>query len=272
MYKITSVSSKNIFGTMNSGTVRLANLTSSDRELIMHRHNLSTMDGFTDSDITREDKSVIFNKHREELGKAFGFDGSKMFMADQVNKDGSYFEITPEYVEANPKGWTDINEDILVVTDKVPGVVIGHPVADCPVVMMADEKRGVAAIGHCSAEMIDKKLPIMIHRAIKEYGSSNEDIEVLVSACAGSDWTYDCYPKWATDSEVWKDAIREEDGMFKIDLRKAIKKQLDSIGLENVIYNLDDTITNDEYYSNSAARVKSYKQGRQFEGLYFSKK
>ena len=32
MYKITSVSSKNIFGTMNSGTVRLSNLTESDRE------------------------------------------------------------------------------------------------------------------------------------------------------------------------------------------------------------------------------------------------
>ena len=46
----------------------------------------------------------------------------------------------------------------MIITDSVPGVVIGHAVADCPVVMMVDEKRGVAAIGHCSAEMIDKKL------------------------------------------------------------------------------------------------------------------
>ena len=31
MYKLTSVSSKNIYGTMNTGTIRLSNLTSSDR-------------------------------------------------------------------------------------------------------------------------------------------------------------------------------------------------------------------------------------------------
>ena len=50
----------------------------------------------------------------------------------------AFFEIDRDYVEANPNGWTDIDEDILVVTKKTPGVVIGHPVADCPVVMTAD--------------------------------------------------------------------------------------------------------------------------------------
>lgn len=270
MYKITSVSSKNIFGTMNSGTVRLSNLTESDRELIMHRHNLSSMEGFTDNDITRQDKSAIFSEHRKALGEAFDFDPAKMFMADQVDKTGSYFEITPEYVEKNPKGWTDINQDILVVTDKVPGVVVGHPVADCPVVMMVDEKLGVAAVGHCSAEMINKKLPVMIAKALEDYGSNIEDIEVLVSACVGPDWTYDRFPGWATDSEVWKDAITEVNGEFKIDLRKAIKKQLDSKGLKNVTFNMDDTITNDLYYSNSEGRIRTCKIGRQFEGLYFN--
>lgn len=272
MYKVTCVSSKNLFGTMNSGTVRLSNLTESDRKLIMQRHNLTSLDGFTDSDITREDKSIIFRNHRDEFGKANGFDGSKMFMADQMDKSGSYFEITPEYVEANPNGWTDIREDILIVTNKVPGVVVGHPVADCPVVMMADQKRGVAAVGHCSAELIDKKLPIMISKALKEYGSATEDIQVLVSACAGRNWTYDCYPRWALDDEVWKDCIIDENGIFKIDLRRAIKKQLDNEGIGNITFNMNDTITNDLYYSNSEARNKTYKYGRQFEGLYFSKK
>ncbi len=272
MYKITSVSSKNIYGTMNSGTVRLSNLTSSDRELIMNRHNLNTLEGFTDNDITKEDKKLIFELHRKQLGEAFGFDGDKMFMADQVNKDGSYFEITSEYVKENPKGWTDINEDILVITDKVPGVVIGHPVADCPVVMMVDENKGVAAIGHCGAEMIDKKLPIMIYKAMQEYDCSCEDIQILISACAGDNWTYDSYPRWATDNEVWRDCITEVNGEFKIDLRRAIKKQLDSQGLNNVTFNMDNTITNDLYYSNSEARKNVLKLGRHFEGLYFNDK
>ena len=93
-------------------------------------------------------------------------------MADQLDKCGTYFNITEEYVRDNPKGWSDIREDILIVNDKVPGVVIGHPVADCPVIMMTDKNKGVAAIAHCSAELIDKKLPIFILNALKEYGCS----------------------------------------------------------------------------------------------------
>ena len=42
------------------------------------------------------------------------------------------------------------------------------------------------------------------------------------------------------------------------------------IGLKNVTFNMDDTITNDLYYSNSEARIRSCKMGRQFEGIYFN--
>ncbi len=92
MYKLTSVSSKNIFGTMNGGIIRLSNLTFGGRELIMHRYNLTSLDGFTDKDITKEDKKLIFMEHRKVLGEEFGFDGCKMIMVDQVDKVGSYFE------------------------------------------------------------------------------------------------------------------------------------------------------------------------------------
>ena len=77
MYKLTSVSSKNIFGTMNTGTIRLSNLTDADRELIMHRHNLTTMDGLTDKDITRED---IWNYLRDNKWR-YGVD---LTLADMV--------------------------------------------------------------------------------------------------------------------------------------------------------------------------------------------
>ena len=271
MYKVTYVSSKNIFGTMNSSTVRLTNLTDRDRALLMNKYNLTSLEGFTDSDITKEDKRIIFNSHSKEFGDFYSFDGSKMFMADQIDKNGSYFEITKEYVEDNPNGWSDIKEDILVITSKVPEVVIGHPVADCPVIMMTDKNKGVAAIAHCSAELIDKKLPIFILNALKEYGCSREDINVYISACAGPNWTYDCFPRWAQDLSVWEESITCKDKEFKIDLRKTIKKQLDSVGLKNIVFNMDDTITNDSSYSNSASKVKSLKYGRHFEGLYFNK-
>ena len=101
--------------------------------------NMNTQARFYPEGMSASERAEDFLERRVQMGKYFGFDGAKMFMADQVDKTGSYFEITPEYVKANPNGWTDINQDILVITDKVPGVVVGHPVADCPVVMMVDE-------------------------------------------------------------------------------------------------------------------------------------
>ena len=264
------VSSQNLFGTMNTGTMNLKNLTDSDKKMLLSKHQLSSLEGY---ELTREDKSEIFKIHRKNFGDSVGFDWHKMFMADQVHKDGSYFEITKDYVEANPNGWSDIPEDILLVSDKVPGVVIGHPVADCPVVMMEDRKKGVVAIGHCSAELIDKKLPMMIADALADaYGSKDEDISIWVSACAGSEWTYDCYPKWAQDKELWKDAIVEENGVFKIDIRKVLKKQFVERNIGNDKYsafNLESTIKNPNYYSNSEARNNPDKLGRHFEGAFW---
>lgn len=272
-YVLKRVSSKNKYGTMSVGTVRYSNLTESDKLMLKDEFALDSLEGVQELDLGNM-KSKIFLSHRMAFGKDFDFDGRKMFMADQVNKNGSYFEVTSDYVAANPDGWTDINEDILIVTDKVPGVVIGHPVADCPVVMMEDVKRGVTAVGHCSAELIDKRMPIMVYEALKSaYDSKDEDIMTYVSACAGNEWTYDKYPGWATDPEIWRDAIVEKDGLFHIDLRKAIAKQFGKTGLDtdNITFNKDNTITNDNYYSHSVATRlnNSSKFGRHFEGVFY---
>ena len=265
MFRI--VSSQNLYGTMNTGTMKLTNITNSDKEFIMAKHNLVSLDGY---ELTSDDKRELLINHRKAFADAKNFDWRKMYMADQNHKRGTYFEITKDYVEAYPNGWSDIPEDILIVSDKVPEVVIGHPVADCPVVMMQDMKKGVTAIGHCSAELIDKKLPMMIADALTEsYGSKEEDISVWVSACAGPEWEYDTYPKWATDKKMWENAIVEKDGIFKIDMRKVLKQQFIDrklTGENQVIFNLESTIKNPRYYSNSEARNNPDKFGRHFEG------
>ena len=265
-YKLKIVDSKNIFGTMNSGTIRLTNITPDDREMIMLKNNLEFLD---DYELTRSDKSTIFLNHRQKFGEANGFDGQKMFMADQVYKDGSHFELTEDYVKANPNGWTDIPEDILVITDKVPGVVIGHPVADCPVVIMEAKDKGITALAHCSAELIDKKMPMMIADCLThDYGLSEDEIKVYVGACAGKDWAYDSLPKWAQDKKVWEGCIIEENVVFRIDLKKALEKQFKYRKLNNVIYSNIDTIKDNNYYSNSEARINPNKFGRQFIGAF----
>ena len=250
MLKIVETGNK--YGTMNTGTMS--------------------------KDLSREEKQALFMEHRMAVGEDYGFDGHKMFMADQVDKKGTYFEITKDYVEANPNGWTDINQDILIITEDLPGVVIGHPVADCPVIIMQDMKNRVCAIGHCSAELIDKKMPMMIADALLDtYDSKDDDIVTYVSACAGPNWTYNNYPAFATDENLWKNAIIEEkDGIFRIDLKRAIRKQLNERNITRFQFNLDNTITNPHYYSNFAASQYGLndqsKYGRNFAGAFYKVK
>lgn len=136
--------------------------------------------------LTLEERKEIFLNSRLKCGIDNEFDGRKMFVADQIDKRGTWFEIDEDYVIQNPDGWTDIRQDILVITDKVSGVVIGHPVADCPVVMAYDENKGICAIGHCGAELVDKKMPMLVVNALyNSYRSKDEDIKAYVSACAG---------------------------------------------------------------------------------------
>lgn len=244
-----------------------------------HFGNMNMGASFFPSGLSLEERKKLFLRNRINAGRYFGFDGRKMFMADQIDKCGSYFEITEDYVWRNPNGWSDIKQDILLITDEVPSVVIGHPVADCPVVMMEDPILGVSAIAHCSGEMIDKRLPMLVADALVDaYGSKDEDIITYVSACAGPNWTYDSFPRWAKDFDMWKDGIvSDENGVFHIDMRKIIKKQLldRNINLENIEFNMDDTITNPNYYSNSQASVNGgndpSKAGRHFAGLFYPK-
>ena len=234
--------------------------------------NMNTASRFFPEGMSREDRERLFMERRLKAGEDFGFDGRKFFMADQKDKRGTWFEIDRDYVEANPNGWSDIKEDILVVTDKVPRVVIGHPIADCPVVMAFDREKKVAAIGHCSADLVDIKMPMLVVDALyNSYRSKDEDISAYVSMCAGLSWTYDKYPKWAKNEKIWEDAITlESDWKYHIDLNKVVLKQLQDRNISDIEMSTIDTIADPRYYSNSAERNgDSSKAGRNFAGTFY---
>lgn len=236
-----------------------------------HYGTMNANPKFYPEDYTYDMRWSTFLKRRMAAGKDGGFDGRKMFMADQEHKKGTWFEITEDYLKSYPEGWSDIPQDILIVTNKVPGVVIGHSVADCPVVMAFDMHKKTLAVAHCSAELVDKKMPMLLIDALEEaHPTKDQDIVTYVSACAGKSWTYDTYPKWAKDDQIWKDLITlEEDGLYHIDLKKAVLRQLIQRGVGGVMMSPIDTITNPEFYSNSVARNNPDKLGRHFAGAFF---
>lgn len=239
---------------------------------------MNTAAGFYPMKMTLEKRQASFLKKRKKLGKVNDFDYKKFFMADQTTKDGSYCVLTPELINEKDDGWLrDIPEDILIITRETPGVVIGHPIADCPVIIMNDKERGVTALGHCSAEMVDIGLPMHIFLALqKEFGTSSRDVKVYVSSCISNKWEYDCYPNFIKNKELWTGAVSEvhssdKGTYYNIDIRKAVLGQLLSVGIsyKDIYWNMDDTLTNSNYYSNSGARLDSSKKGRNFAGAYY---
>lgn len=264
------------FGSMNSSSINYNNLTLRDKVYLMEHYGAEVLD-LRDIDLTPQIRRELFEINRDELGKHYGFSGKKMFMADQVKQDGSAFEITEEYVRDNPNGWTDIPEDILIITDKVPEVVIGHPVADCRVVMVADYKKHAVALAHCSAAFVDKRMPEMVVDALKRaYDSHDDDLIAYIGSGAGKGWQYDNYPAWATDRSLWNEAIyQNEEGKFQIDMRKVIVNQLRKSGVSMITGSTVDTLTDEGYFSNSRSSAKGgndpSKAGRNFTGTYYSK-
>ena len=194
------------------------------------------------------------------------------------NGEGKAVELTREMVEAYEDGWDlDIKADILITTDKIPGVVAGFPVADCPVVVASDLKNGVTATAHCSAKMINNYLPIRTVEALQSmYDSKKEDIYIYIGAHAGKDWSYDIYPDFATE-HFWEETgavkqVKEDD--FRINMDNALLYQLHPEDYETYIINTDNTRTNPNYYSNSIynhGKGKEEKNGMHFEGAYYQK-
>lgn len=238
---------------------------------------MNTAERFYEEGLTKEERKALFLEHRKlvSLANNSEFDPYKFYMPSQT-KDGSATVLTQEMVDAYQDGWDlDIKSDILIVTDKTPGVVAGYPVADCPVLIASDLKNGVTATAHCGAEMIDRYLPQMTVEALQsKYDSKLDDIYIYIGSHAGDSWTYDCMPPFAKES-FWEEtgAIKQtKDGNYKIDLRKSLLYQLNPEKFESYIVNNDDTITNNNYYSNSAARNNKDKAGRQFTGAYYKKR
>ena len=172
-----------------------------------------------------------------------------MFKANQKDKNGSYFKITSDYIDANPKGLSNIDEDILIVTKKTPGVVIRHSIVDSPVIVMEDVKQKVIALAYCSRDLIDKKMPMMITDTLcKSYNSKDEDIIAYVSAYTDNNMRYDEYPIWATDNKLWESTITDDENeSFCINLRKTILKEIESRNIRNILFDRSTVATSQNF-------------------------
>ena len=158
------------------------------------------------------------------------------------------------------------------ISNKYKNIIVGNQMSDCPILIAEDRRLGVTALAHCGASYINRNLPIQTIMALEnEYHSNLNDIYVYIGSCIKTEsYVYDSYPSWATNKEVWKDCIKKEQSLYKIDLVKAIKKQLKSIGISHIKVSKIDTFKDKNYYSHLAEYngIKE-KSGQNFVGFYY---
>lgn len=234
---------------------------------------------FYKNGISQEKIDQIFLQTRLRLGKKYGFNGKKMFQANQKTStngvkypDGKYIVLNEENMQQDDYWYENLPADILIISSEHPNIVVGNQMADCPILIAEDRLLGVTALAHCGVSYIDRKLPIQTIEALKEeYHSNLSDIYTHITSCAHQEnYTYDCYPRWATNKEVWEESIIEADGNYHIDMLHAIIKQLTEIGITNITYSEEDTVTSPKFYSNNAASKGTLtKKGQNFVGFYY---
>lgn len=228
---------------------------------------------------TKNEIEKQFTEVKKTSGEHFGFDYRKIFQAEQKNDNnadlypnGKYVVITENYMNKENYWDEKIETDILIISDKHKGVVVGNQMADCPILIAEDRKLGVTALSHCGASYINRLLPQdTIESLVKEFNSDLNDIYVyLGSSAKSSTYIYDKYPSWATNKDVWKNYIVKEGNNYHIDMNGAIIKQLKDIGIKNIEESPINTMTDDRYYSHAeAAKGNKDKLGQNFVGFYY---
>lgn len=242
---------------------------------------------FYDENMTKEEIIADLKARRIELGRQNKFDGTRIIVPYQQEKPKDYTpghcEDVTEYVKSLLNGnpnydlWNeDIPCDIMLIRSSLKGVVLAYPVADCPVVIVESRNSfgdSVAmGLAHCGASYIDRHLPENLVDAVKKASKCKDNqLSAYIGPCAGyNDYIYDRWPKWATDTDFWEKFIRQSKDEFKINLLDAVRSQLKNMKVPLITSSGIDTISNPNFYSNSAySHGAKTKGGRFLTGAYY---
>lgn len=231
---------------------------------------------YTETDIKNELRKV-----KDKIGKKYNFNGNHILQPTQKDvefktdyPDGKYVRITKKYLKKEDYWDEKIICDILLIDTNHPNIVIGHRMADCPVIIAEDTKQQVVAVSHCGAKQINREVPKWTIKALKkEINSNPSDIKVYIGSCIKkTNYQYDKYPNWATNINVWKNSIENKNNVYYIDLNSAIKKQLleENIKEKNITESKIDTYSSEEYYSHTEEiKNPQCKIGQNFVGCFY---
>ena len=237
---------------------------------------------------------IEFLKNRILMCKKYGFDGRKIIIPydNQISyKTGSYFIADDNiYSENEDLIYVKKPSDIVLLKEDNPGIVIGYPVSDDPVVIMEDKEHGISALAHCNLEQISNKVPLYMIKALQREANSNiENLKVYISSnLKKENHNYLLKPKTIKNNhEIWKGYIKKhklnnENNFieiicdlltYQVDQESAIFNMLVKRGIKpkNITISEKDTYKNNELFSSKLVkdfREKSL-QGKFLVGAYY---
>lgn len=220
-----------------------------------------------------------FLKVKQLVAKKYNKNENKIVRATQKNNinnleypNGKYLVVEEKNLKNNDYWYEKLIADILIVPSTENNIIVGHQMADCPILIVEDRKKLVTAISHCGATYINRELPVQTIEALeKEYDSNIDDLYVYIgSHIRKENYIYETYPIWATNKEIWENNIIKKDNKYSIDLTSAIVNQLIKKGIKHIEISSINTATDSNYYSHyQSTRGQKEKNGQNFVGFYY---
>ena len=195
---------------------------------------------------------------------------AESYKTDIAKRQGTLWNVQKDYDAVFMTRETHFR----VMEDYGRSVSLVFPAADCAIIRMYDKKKDVIGITHSDFIRTSQNvIGDMVKYMQKKYGSNLEDIEVYVGAFAKDGIIYDKYPPFAEGhSDVWDGYIDKlDDTHYRINYGDRIYDQLKEAKLlkKNIYFDSDNTIKDQEYFSNNRARLLNDREGRNLFGITF---
>lgn len=201
-----------------------------------------------------DDADVVRQNHAL-LARELGYDLKRLVHMRQIHSD--------IIVVVDPKvdNFENPPECDALITDR-PEIPLMVMTADCTPVLIFDPVQNVIAVAHAGrAGAVKGIVPKTIEKMCSDFGSSIEDIAVVLGPSIGS-CCYEVGEKIAKEisDDGYSFAVIAKDGSYYLEVNAIIKKQLKEIGIKNE--NLEDVnicnaCENKHFFSYRADRQKT---------------
>ena len=192
------------------------------------------------------------------------------YKSDTAHKDGTLWNVPKNYDAVFMTRETHFR----VSEDFGRSISLVYPAADCAIVRLYDKKNDVIGLTHSDIAHTSKNIIGDMIKFMKDkYNSNPDDIIAFVGAFAKDGMIWDKYPPFAEQNpEVWEDYIEKVDEThYNIRYGDRIYDQLveSELSKDNIYFDPENTITDDNYFSNNRFKLLNEREGRNLFGITF---